>query len=130
MSVSGELLCSFELLKPLDSSALKSHIKKGRNKRQNMLNSPVSQYRHTSRERILTECAAGESIPAELLDCIANWLSIHGRALTTNNSVATGNATTEPLSCGQCLQATGLLWPMETSKALHELLIRAFETAC
>ncbi|KAK5172038.1 serine/threonine protein phosphatase Pzh1 [Saxophila tyrrhenica] len=40
MSVSGELLCSFELLKPLDSSALKSHIKKGRNKRQSMLNSP------------------------------------------------------------------------------------------
>lgn len=43
MSVSSELLCSFELLKPLDSSALKSHIKKGRNKRNNMLNSPVSQ---------------------------------------------------------------------------------------
>lgn len=42
MSVSSELLCSFELLKPLDSSALKSHIKKGRNKRQSMLNSPVS----------------------------------------------------------------------------------------
>lgn len=42
MSVSAELLCSFELLKPLDSSALKSHIKKGRNKRQQMLNSPVS----------------------------------------------------------------------------------------
>ncbi|KZZ92063.1 serine/threonine-protein phosphatase PP-Z [Moelleriella libera RCEF 2490] len=41
MSVSSELLCSFELLKPLDSSALKSHIKKGRNKRQQMLNSPV-----------------------------------------------------------------------------------------
>ena len=41
MSVSAELLCSFELLKPLDSSALKSHIKKGRNKRNNMLNSPV-----------------------------------------------------------------------------------------
>lgn len=41
MSVSAELLCSFELLKPLDSSALKSHIKKGRTKRQNMLNSPV-----------------------------------------------------------------------------------------
>ncbi|KAL1391111.1 serine/threonine-protein phosphatase PP-Z [Phyllosticta capitalensis] len=41
MSVSAELLCSFELLKPLDSSALKSHIKKGRNKRQSMLNSPV-----------------------------------------------------------------------------------------
>ncbi|KAI1800492.1 phosphoprotein phosphatase PPZ [Daldinia bambusicola] len=40
MSVSAELLCSFELLKPLDSSALKSHIKKGRNKRNNMLNSP------------------------------------------------------------------------------------------
>ncbi|KAG9511862.1 putative serine/threonine protein phosphatase, partial [Aureobasidium melanogenum] len=45
MSVSGELLCSFELLKPLDSSALKRHIKKGRNERQNMLNSPpASQY--------------------------------------------------------------------------------------
>ncbi|KAM3564075.1 hypothetical protein ARSEF4850_002014 [Beauveria asiatica] len=40
MSVNAELLCSFELLKPLDSSALKSHIKKGRNKRQHMLNSP------------------------------------------------------------------------------------------
>ncbi|EME87647.1 uncharacterized protein MYCFIDRAFT_127420 [Pseudocercospora fijiensis CIRAD86] len=40
MSVSGELLCSFELLKPLDSSALKNHIKKGRNKRNSMLNSP------------------------------------------------------------------------------------------
>ncbi|EEH39324.2 serine/threonine-protein phosphatase PP1-alpha catalytic subunit [Paracoccidioides lutzii Pb01] len=40
MSVSAELLCSFELLKPLDSSALKNHIKKGRNKRNSMLNSP------------------------------------------------------------------------------------------
>ncbi|KKA28858.1 hypothetical protein TD95_000295 [Thielaviopsis punctulata] len=40
MSVSSELLCSFELLKPLDSSALKSHIKKGRNKRNNIINSP------------------------------------------------------------------------------------------
>ncbi|KAJ2906416.1 serine/threonine protein phosphatase Pzh1 [Zalerion maritima] len=40
MSVSSELLCSFELLKPLDSSALKSHIKKSRNKRQQLLNSP------------------------------------------------------------------------------------------
>ncbi|KAK3066485.1 serine/threonine protein phosphatase Pzh1 [Teratosphaeriaceae sp. CCFEE 6253] len=45
MSVSGELLCSFELLKPLDSSALKSHIKKGRTRRQSMLNSPpANQY--------------------------------------------------------------------------------------
>ncbi|KAH8880066.1 phosphoprotein phosphatase PPZ [Thozetella sp. PMI_491] len=45
MSVSSELLCSFELLKPLDSNALKSHIKKGRNKRNQMLNSPpASQY--------------------------------------------------------------------------------------
>ncbi|KAJ9498124.1 serine/threonine protein phosphatase Pzh1 [Exophiala xenobiotica] len=42
MSVSSNLLCSFELLKPLDSSALKSHIKRGRNARQNMLNSPSS----------------------------------------------------------------------------------------
>jgi len=45
MSVSSELLCSFELLKPLDSSALKSHIKKGRNKRNSTLNSPVSHIR-------------------------------------------------------------------------------------
>ncbi|KAI9733005.1 MAG: hypothetical protein M1834_003548 [Cirrosporium novae-zelandiae] len=44
MSVSGELLCSFELLKPLDSSALKSHIKKGRNKRNSMLNSPPAHH--------------------------------------------------------------------------------------
>ncbi|PSN63150.1 serine/threonine-protein phosphatase PP-Z [Corynespora cassiicola Philippines] len=45
MSVSSELLCSFELLKPLDSSALKSHIKKSRSKRQSMLNSPpANQY--------------------------------------------------------------------------------------
>ncbi|KAL6250303.1 serine/threonine protein phosphatase Pzh1 [Rhinocladiella similis] len=43
MSVSSNLLCSFELLKPLDSSALKSHIKRGRNARQNMLNSPPAQ---------------------------------------------------------------------------------------
>lgn len=41
MSVSAELLCSFELLKPLDSTALKSHIKRGRNLRNNLLNSPV-----------------------------------------------------------------------------------------
>ena len=45
MSVSGELLCSFELLKPLDSSALKNHIKKGRNKRNSILNSPVGVFR-------------------------------------------------------------------------------------
>ena len=45
MSVSDELLCSFELLKPLDSSALKSHIKKGRNKRNSILNSPVCRTR-------------------------------------------------------------------------------------
>lgn len=42
MSVSSNLLCSFELLKPLDSSALKSHIKKGRNQRNSAINSPVS----------------------------------------------------------------------------------------
>ncbi|QSZ32222.1 hypothetical protein DSL72_001795 [Monilinia vaccinii-corymbosi] len=40
MSVSIELLCSFELLKPLDSSALKSQMKKSRNKRNSMVNSP------------------------------------------------------------------------------------------
>lgn len=47
MSVSAELLCSFELIKPLDSSALKNHIKKGRRERLNMLNSPVSHYQRS-----------------------------------------------------------------------------------
>lgn len=51
MSVSAELLCSFELLKPLDSNALKSHIKKNRSKRQSMLNSPVSAIADTLQER-------------------------------------------------------------------------------
>ena len=51
MSVSAELLCSFELLKPLDSSALKSHIKRGRNMRNNLLNSPVSPTQSTSPPR-------------------------------------------------------------------------------
>lgn len=55
MSVSGELLCSFELLKPLDSSALKSHIKKGRNKRNSMLNSPVSTFDGLKIEAFLTQ---------------------------------------------------------------------------
>ncbi|CAK7565190.1 MAG: serine/threonine protein phosphatase Pzh1 [Sporothrix epigloea] len=41
MSVSSELLCSFELLKPLDSNGLKNHIKKQRNSRKNFINSPV-----------------------------------------------------------------------------------------
>jgi serine/threonine-protein phosphatase PP1 catalytic subunit len=44
MSVSAELLCSFELLKPLDTSALKQHIKKAKHKRHQMINSPVSYY--------------------------------------------------------------------------------------
>lgn len=37
MSVSGELLCSFELLKPLDSTALKQQMKKSRNKRSSVM---------------------------------------------------------------------------------------------
>lgn len=36
MSVSSELLCSFELLKPLDSSELKQQMKKGRSRRSSM----------------------------------------------------------------------------------------------
>jgi serine/threonine-protein phosphatase PP1 catalytic subunit len=40
MSVSEELLCSFELLKPLDSVALKQEMRKGRNERRNGLMSP------------------------------------------------------------------------------------------
>jgi len=41
MSVNSELLCSFELLKPLDSNALKTHIKKQKHNRKHILNSPV-----------------------------------------------------------------------------------------
>lgn len=66
MSVSAELLCSFELLKPLDSSALKSHIKKGRNKRQQMLNSPVSF--SVSKLETHTNLSACERPPTELLN--------------------------------------------------------------
>lgn len=43
MSVSSDLLCSFELLKPLDSSALKQQMKKSRHRRTSMMHqSPVS----------------------------------------------------------------------------------------
>lgn len=69
MSVNDELLCSFELLKPLDSSALKSHIKKGRSRRQNMLNSPVSLcYPHLSlgcaKVRLACDCFSAELLIA------------------------------------------------------------------
>lgn len=67
MSVSAELLCSFELLKPLDSSALKSHIKKGRSKRQQMLNSPVSFGRHYWCRFIADVAIAGGRSPSECL---------------------------------------------------------------
>lgn len=40
MSVSVELLCSFELIKPLDSMALKNQMKKARIKRNSLMNSP------------------------------------------------------------------------------------------
>ena len=66
MAVSDELLCSFELLKPLDSSALKSHIKKGRNKRQSMLNSPVSAHT-TPPHSLLTRYTACHRVCPELL---------------------------------------------------------------
>lgn len=74
MSVSSELLCSFELLKPLDSNALKSHIKKGRNKRQQMLNSPVLRGSFPTPCRILiTNClTACERIPPKCLAAATN----------------------------------------------------------
>jgi hypothetical protein len=59
MSVSDELLCSFELLKPLDSSALKNHIKKGRSKRQTMLNSPVSNPSFLIESVLISKLACG-----------------------------------------------------------------------
>ncbi|KAF8428207.1 serine/threonine-protein phosphatase PP-Z [Tirmania nivea] len=45
MSVSGELLCSFELLKPLDSTALKQQMKKSKGRRSSMFpqSPPASQ---------------------------------------------------------------------------------------
>lgn len=70
MSVSGELLCSFELLKPLDSSALKSNIKKRRNKRNSILNSPVSLFCTASRHRekqLLTRHSACYCLSTEFL---------------------------------------------------------------
>jgi len=82
MSVSGELLCSFELLKPLDSSALKSHIKKGRNKRQTMLNSPVST-RSLSwlwKAGIANLHTARQSVPPKLL-VLAICITINGGCL-------------------------------------------------
>lgn len=67
MSVSSELLCSFELLKPLDSSALKSHIKKGRSKRQQMLNSPVSELLNRQVDMLANDRAACECYATECL---------------------------------------------------------------
>ena len=66
MSVSSNLLCSFELLKPLDSSALKNHIKRGRNARQNMLNSPVCLFSVIDRQS-LTYPTASTSVCTKLL---------------------------------------------------------------
>ena len=66
MSVSANLLCSFELLKPLDSTALKSHIKKGRNQRNQSINSPVSLLSSASTAIQLTRIAC-TTISTELL---------------------------------------------------------------
>ncbi|KAL1611809.1 serine/threonine protein phosphatase Pzh1 [Paraconiothyrium brasiliense] len=66
MSVSSELLCSFELLKPLDSSALKQHIKKSRNKRQSMLNSPGNDSRNVNARIELAEATAREHAQSDL----------------------------------------------------------------
>lgn len=63
MSVSDNLLCSFELLKPLDSTALKSHIKRGRNARATALNSPVSAHTHATLRVLLTSNSLLKSRP-------------------------------------------------------------------
>lgn len=69
MSVSSELLCSFELLKPLDSSALKSHIKKARTNRQNMINSPVCIALAGSAQRyLLMKNVARKPVSSKLLE--------------------------------------------------------------
>jgi hypothetical protein len=70
MSVSTELLCSFELLKPLDSNALKHHIKKGRNKRNQMLNSPVclGNLYATPCRSLLTNVTARRVVPSKRLN--------------------------------------------------------------
>ena len=65
MSVSGELLCSFELLKPLDSSALKQQMKKSKNKRSSMMpQSPVSNHVRTISHIILITNSFCVSQPA------------------------------------------------------------------
>ncbi len=79
MSVSSELLCSFELLKPLDSNALKSHIKKGRNKRNQMLNSPVSCPRKQMFTKLNNDVIGADQNPPSRRMCspkvcrAANW---------------------------------------------------------
>ncbi|KAH8726797.1 Metallo-dependent phosphatase-like protein [Phaeosphaeriaceae sp. PMI808] len=74
MSVSGELLCSFELLKPLDSSALKSHIKKSRNKRQSMLNSPGADRDVSPSAPIITSNTFGQE--QEYFGSVEKWKAV------------------------------------------------------
>jgi hypothetical protein len=77
MSVSGELLCSFELLKPLDSSALKSHIKKAKNKRATMLNSPVSQIEFCAQGHNTDDiiaCFQLSSVTTIVTFCMGLWI--------------------------------------------------------
>lgn len=85
MSVSSELLCSFELLKPLDSNALKSHIKKGRNKRQQMLNSPVC---CNAMEVYSDALRVPADIPSSPPMCILRAFRVaHGIGIYMNNSI-------------------------------------------
>lgn len=95
MSVSAELLCSFELLKPLDSSALKSHIKKGRNKRQSMLNSPVSFTRYSILRLLL--------ILVSLLSFPHKVISQHNKFLFDNGMIFEHYIDDMVISPEQCL---------------------------
>ena len=89
MSVNDELLCSFELLKPLDSSALKSHIKKGRNKRNSMLNSPVSLEPKIDNQAGTDSLLACTGFCTKLLICFPGKQLVEDSAFQENNEVAT-----------------------------------------
>ena len=90
MSVSDELLCSFELLKPLDSTALKLQMKKSRNRRSSMMHqSPVCSFRRPRMELfeqiLMFPSPARAHVCSKLLDApIPSHTAITNTIDTTN----------------------------------------------
>lgn len=81
MSVSSELLCSFELLKPLDSNALKNHIKKARNRRNQMLNSPVCSQRSLCVLRLAQLTSFFVACKCVSPECVTGYLNLYSMLL-------------------------------------------------